>query len=374
MNLVICTNHSYPHVGGSEKVVQEISESMVNDFGCDCSIISLTVQKEFVYNKVKYYTCPRNFNTFFKQLEILKIDHVFVYSDCFYHWQNMMAKSEKISCTKSIALVGMNNMPPGSYLNKIFLNKIKQFKIITHSNTGKDYNWCKNNNVDVSVIPNSVNFQEFNGQKNNSKFKNKYGINTKYLILCVANFFPGKGQEFLPLVFRNVYESIKDFTLVAICSTIKYPLAKYLQENFERSLQVEKFQYRMLVDIPREDVINAFYDADVFVFPSQQEVAPLVILEAMASRTAWVAQPVGTIPFLRGGVTTQKGEIDKRGNMLLSKNILEEFSQNLKNVLTDQSLKTFLGEDGYNDVNKNYNWQIIKKMYCDFFIRKDKYE
>jgi glycosyltransferase involved in cell wall biosynthesis len=56
---------------------------------------------------------------------------------------------------------------------------------------------------------------------------------------------------------------------------------------------------RELTSVPR-----ALAQADLFLFPSRIECAPLVILEAMAAAVPWVSYDVGNVRELPGGVVT----------------------------------------------------------------------
>ena len=108
MKIAICCNHSWPHIGGSEKIVQQIAESMNQEFKHDVTIISDSAHKTRIHNNIKIVENPRNVQVFLKMLATF--DHVLVYSDYFVYWPHIVANIENIKAKVHIALVGMNYM------------------------------------------------------------------------------------------------------------------------------------------------------------------------------------------------------------------------------------------------------------------------
>ena len=140
MKLLICCNHSYPHIGGSEIVIQNIAEFLYNKFGYDITIFSFSIPKPIYHNGIRILPCPTKFNIFKKFIE--KYNHIFIYSDHFRYWYNILENIEEISSKISIALVGMNFMLSSTLSGKntlsLFREKNKYFNIITHSNNYQD--------------------------------------------------------------------------------------------------------------------------------------------------------------------------------------------------------------------------------------------
>src|SRR3954471_15411802 len=111
MRLVICCNHSPPHIGGSEKVVQQIAESMAaSPYNHEVIVLSHSLHKILENAGVRYEPCPKTPEAFLAYLKLLKPGHVHIYSDCFHEWFDLLEESNTIPCHKSIALVGMNVM------------------------------------------------------------------------------------------------------------------------------------------------------------------------------------------------------------------------------------------------------------------------
>ena len=289
MRLVVGVNHAAPfHVGGSEKVVQQITESMTSDFDMDCHVITRFANKSVTHNGVHVEPMKDDSQQFINQVNALKPDHFLVYSDSFHHWPTVVRQAEAFKCSKSVALVGMNHMRSREELFRLFRRKHEQFTVITHSDNYLDFKQCNSFDIPVRVIPNAIDMSEF--EDHGFSFREKYKIpSSKKIILCVSNFFPGKGQEHLLHILKKLKNKGHDFVAVFICTPVNFRPAEVMRQRFSQQIKRAGFDYKILVSIPREDTTQAFLEADVFAFPSQIEVAPLVMLESMAAGLPLVA-------------------------------------------------------------------------------------
>lgn len=358
MKIVICCNHSFPHVGGSEKVVQQIAESSVA-FDHNVYVISRSLTKDLVNNNVKYVKCANSGIDFIKQLKKLNPDHIHVYSDCFLYWNDIIHAN--IDATKSIALVGMNHMRESRRTMQAFLRNKDEFTVITHSDNYVDYNKCLAKGVSPVVIPNGVDIEEFD--HNTTEF-NKKGKKT---VLCVSNFFPGKGQDHLVKILDLLANKRDDFRAVFVSTSINFAFARILERQVKNLLQNSKFEYDFLQNISREQTVAAFKHADVFAFPSQKEVAPLVLIESQAARVPWVSLPVGNARELKGGVIVPHAGIDSRGYARYSNDCYDNYTKNLDDMLNGLNVDGLVSE-GREQVEKIYSWSKIGSLYNKVFI------
>ncbi len=363
MKLAIAVNHASPFfVGGSERVVEQISNSMNKEYGMECFVLCKYANKKIVHNGVTVLPTHQTEDSFLSQIKYINPDHLMVYSDSFNYWNCILKNSEKITAKKSICLVGMNFMRSRPNILREFKSKHNQFSVITHSNNYLDYHECNNSNIPVNVIHNAIDIKEF--ESNKVDFRHKYGINTSKIILCVSNFYPGKGQEHLMHSLKLLHSSFQDFTIVFICTDVNFQPAQSLRANLISNLKKMPFKSKVLINISREDTIGAFKSSDLFAFPSQIEVAPLVILEAMACGLPWVSLNVGNVSSLSGGLIVE-GKNKSHGKFIYDNNMYNTFKQNMLSILTDNELSNKLKRSGINHVLSEFDWEKIKIQYKD---------
>jgi glycosyltransferase involved in cell wall biosynthesis len=335
---------------------------MVKKYQHEVVVLSRSLTgRESSHNGVIYRRCGATAVDFLSQVNNEKPDHLFIYSDCFNFWPTVLEKSREIKAKKSIALVGMNTMLQKRPLLSLFRARKQEFTVITHSDCYVDYKTCVEADIPATVIPNGIDLNEFNPSA--PEFRKKYGIETSKIILCVSNFFPAKGQEFMPKILNDLYDKFQDFTAVFMCSNVNFFIANHLREKFRLALRNAKFKSRLLIDCPRSDVVRAFMESDVFAFPSQIEVAPLVLLESMAARLPWVGLPVGNTMSLAGGKLVPSIGRNSKGELLYGPSTYELFTKNLFDILTDQKIHDSLANDGRSLVEKKYNWDVIADQY-----------
>ncbi|MCK4791819.1 MAG: glycosyltransferase, partial [Desulfobacteraceae bacterium] len=234
------------------------------------------------------------------------------------------------------------------YFNKVISTYLPKYDAaVYHSGLYQDYEFAQNHGFKNSVIiPNGVCEGEFS-QPPKVSFRQKYKIATKYLGLCVANFYPGKGQEKIIECARQMNRP--DFTMVFIGkegSELRklYELASGLNVSF-------------CVGIERKDTLAAYHEADIFLFGSEKECSPLVIVEAKASRTPFVSIDCGNVREWKGGVVCASEKMAFYANRILDeevtrKNLAEEGWKDWKEKLTLKSVV-----DRYEELYLRLHWK-----------------
>ena len=361
MKIGIATNYSYPLQGGCETVTKQIAEGLKEH---EFIIYSTNVKSDFTNNNIKYKNCGKNYLEFINKTKEDKIEHLLIYSDYFKFWPLILGMSEFLPYKKSICLVGMNQMIQDKNLFNLFIKKKDQFSVIEHSNLLDCYKICLDNNININIIPNGIDFNEFN-KINKNNFIKKYNLDNNKIVLIVSNFFYGKGQEIMPKVVENI--GLKNINYIFISSSVEFQLADRLESKvmseMTRICNLTNNKCYFYKNMPRNDLIEAFAAADVFAFPSLKESFGVVPIESNAVGVPFVSFDVGEMPNLNGGIKINcKNDI----NNYKIPNI-KEFSDNIKLLLESEELNNKLGLDGLYQVQNDYNLQDILKKYNKIF-------
>lgn len=366
--LSILANHSYPHVGGVETIIKLLAEKLNSKYGVSVDVYSRSLEKDIKYNNINYISV-KSYPQLRDKLLRNKYDHNFIYSDHFKFFPEILNDYYIIPGFKSIALVGMYRSYSDGKILKQLLKRKDELGMIVHSEYYQDYELCKSLNLPVNVIHNGIDFDEF--RKNNISFRKKYKIKENNIILCVSNFFPGKGQEHLVEVLKKIKNKLDDYIMVFISSTVNFRYAQLLSKRVQQMLIKNNINHLFLTDISRQDTIAAYNDARVFVTASCKEVAPVCILEAMASKTPWVAFPVGNIPSLSGGIVIPCEKKNIEGYLEPDACVLDNYGSKLIQLLSnDFDLKKY-AISGYSEVLLKYNWETIVGQYYKLFFAKN---
>jgi len=316
MKLGIFCNFGPPHCGGSEIVLENIAIGLINQYGYDVTIYGYNYNSKFKYKGINVVPC-REGSPLIAQIN--RNDHVFVYSDSFWGWDTIVENIDKVVPDVSVALVGAYHMRDhNKATGEKFKANIDRFRVICHSKLNVDNEWCLDNDLSATVVPNGVNLSEFDD--NTVNFREKYGIKEKYMFLNVSNFFYGKGQEALIDIGTHfVRGEIKDnYVIVQISNSVNYPYDRRFLERCKEECGNKNVNIKFLRDIPREDVVAAFKAAGVFLFTSRKEICPLVILESQAASLPWISIDVGNVREREGGKVIHYTEEDDKGYKIIN--------------------------------------------------------
>lgn len=344
-------------VGGSEYVIMAIAEGLLNSY--DATIFARNYTKPSLYKGASLVPSPKG-NALISQLS--NFDHILIYSDSSWEFPNILDNINKIKCKISLVLVGAYFLQSNLKYLDILKNNISKFNLITHSKITPDYKWCIDNSLPVRVVPNGTDLLEF--KDNTINFREKYNIKEKYIINSTGNLFFGKGFDVLPKIAKNLKAKLGDFIILSISSTVKYTYDKrFLQQTKQQS---KGLPIRFLRDLSREDVIASFKTSDILVLPSKKEVAPLVLLEARASKTPWLSMTVGNAEDVPGGVVIHNSNVDNKGYKIVNSDIVDNFAEEIKSILLSNELRKQLISEGQRDIYK-LDWSKIVPEYNRMF-------
>lgn len=349
----------FPHVGGSEEVVRQLSERLsrrghevVVATAADPKRTSLTLNGVRI---VEFRLAGslatgirgdpaeiRRFETF-----ILGGDFDVMLNSCAQVWSTdlVFPLLPRLHFGKVLAPSGYSGLGKpafGRYFQDLPAVLRQYDHIIYFSANYRDKQFGDTHGMaHFSVIPNAASEEEFSAPP--LGFRARYGIRTKYMLLCVGNHYASKGHGFVIEAFLRLGRS--DTTLVILGHPVKTRLA-----GCYPSCRLAALHPRIRVlTVPRPWVVSAFREADLFVFGSRVEASPLVIVEAMAAG----------IPF----VTTEAGNVsDFRacGRIVASP---DGMTREVSRLLEDQKARQDLGQTGHQRWRENHTWETVVDQY-----------
>jgi glycosyltransferase involved in cell wall biosynthesis len=125
----------------------------------------------------------------------------------------------------------------------------------------------------------------------------------------------------------------------------------------------------IVIDFPRNRLIQAYLNADLFVFASNIEYSPLVLFEACAAGLPFLSVPVGNaaeIAAWTGGGEICEAPADQCGYTRVSPEVLR---RRIEELAGDADKLARLGRNGLASSRQRYNWDVIAKTYENLFDR-----
>ena len=214
---------------------------------------------------------------------------------------------------------------------------VSEAEVVQYVDNGADKN-------KIAIIPNGIDTSRYRELPPRGQFRNQYDITTEKVILYIGRLHRRKGIDFLIAAFDSVARAIPDSTLV-----IAGPDEGYSRKAYElvksRGLQ-DRVRFVGFVDDPRA----AYRDADVLVYPAEQEIFGLVVLEAiMCGTPVIVAEGCGCGNLVQAG---NFGSVVRYGDV-------DQLETAIIHLIQDSNESREMVRRGKRYIEQNLAWNLI---------------
>ena len=191
----------------------------------------------------------------------------------------------------------------------------------------------------IHLIPMGINLDEW-GDSDGERFRRKYGLTGKRLLLFVGTKNYNKGAIHLLQAMNDIRKNVKDLVLVSLgLSTKEWKKKKGI---------LPEGNLLDLGYVSEEEKRDAFDACDLFVMPSRYDSFGIVYLEAWRCGKPVIGARVGAIPEVieegKDGLLVEFGEVDQLASAIIS-------------LLNNPDLCREMGKAGRKKVIDKFNWQ-----------------
>jgi len=232
------------------------------------------------------------------------------------------------------------------------------------SDTYQDAAFAQQYGISNSVlIPNGASYEEF-APTPTPYLRKKLGISRRStLILHVGSYTGEKGHREAIEIFLN--SPIRNATLLFVGQNPTKVLKifgrkiRYIELPKSYLLAGKKV---LVQTLSREDTVQAYQEADVFLFPSRIECSPIVLFEAAASGTPFLSSDVGNAreiaEWTGGGTIIPTVRRDQRGypDIAIGSRMLAE-------LVKDKALRAKMGTSARRAWEARFTWEKITDRY-----------
>ncbi len=196
----------------------------------------------------------------------------------------------------------------------------------------------------IEIIPNGVDIDYFVPLE-------KHTTSKEMEILFVSRLIKGKGLQFVIPHMKEINESIdKKVKLVVVGDgPYKEPLEQLASESdTEEYVEFKGFKNK-------DEILNYYQRADLFILPSEKEGMPNVVLEAMSSGLPIVMTPCEGAKELMSD------------NGIVAKQTV--FAEEVKKLLQNEPLMKKMAAASREKTVKEFSWEKIVGQYLSLFDR-----
>jgi glycosyltransferase involved in cell wall biosynthesis len=367
----------HPHVGGAQEVVRRISEGLVQR-GHDVTVATtkLLDRTEMTLSGVRIaeFAIRGNAVSGFEgatdkyQSFLLDGDFDVMMNYAAQQWATDLAFPivDKIDYPAVVVPCGFSGL--GHAANATYFDQMpdvlrRYAQVVFHGDQYRDAEFARRHHiVHCTVIPNGASREEFLSPR--ASFRRTHGIPDNHLLFLTVGSHTGeKGHHEAIEAFQRA--KIGRATLVIVGNEVAGPNCLEECRRLARGVRWKSLGRKrvLLPELSREEIVAAYQDADLFIFPSNIECSPIVLYEAMASRTAFVATACGNAEEIvewSGGGRIVRTEFLGHGHVRCDSN---ELARVLEQLARNDGERERLAEAGFSAWSRRFTWEHIVTEY-----------
>lgn len=321
-SVLLCCEHYPPSVGGVQEVMRQIAERLAAE-GVEVTVATSPHRQrapDTVRNGVRVVSFAVTGNwakgmsgqieEYRSFLRLGGFDALLIKAAQQWTFDAALEVIPELSCRKLFIPCGFSGLhdPLYSTYFQQMPEWLGQFDgLIFYANEYQDIAFARAHGLkQLHLIPNGVDEREFLDPDDHG-IRQLLGIDPEHdLILSVGSRLAGKGHWELVRAFGKAH-LYRPATLVINANSPGSQWTAQMKRHLKHALTGRcplswlawwygrrPLQKRVLiVDLPREDLVNLYKAADLFVLASHVEYSPLVLFEAAAAGTAFLASSAG---------------------------------------------------------------------------------
>lgn len=198
---------------------------------------------------------------------------------------------------------------------------------------------------DADIIPNAVDEERFHPSNDGSKIRKKLGLEDEKLITYVGRIVYHKGLEYFVRAANFLKDENVQFLLVGTGE-----FRSELEDIIKRERLEDKVMFAGRV--PNEDLPNYYAATDIFVLPSvsRLEAFGIVALEAMASSVPVI---VSDIPGVRDVI------VEGKHGLLAEPMNSENLAGKIRTLIENPDMAERMGKNGRKRVEERFTWSKV---------------
>lgn len=423
MKILFCVEFYYPSVGGAQEVVRQIAERMVAR-GHEVTVATsqIAARTSQRHNGVRIAGFPVSGNhvrglggevdAFQRFLVEYDADVIFFYAAQQWTFDAAWPVLDRLKAKKVLVPCGYSGLfdpAYADYFSELGNTLAKMNAVVYHARQYRDLAFAESLGLSNGVvIPNGADLDEFDvpldpnfraqlgasdstfvmltvgtvtGTKGHLELLQAYAIadfGGRDTVLILNGNRPEHGAAKLSAVARfatlvrgygwkyALRHAIKS-GILAMGFSVGRPSIERVVNDIHRSTGSGK---RVLqLDLPREQLIQAYLQSDLFVFASNIEYSPLVLFESAAAALPFLTVPVGNAEEIiewTGGGELCPAPVDERRFTRVEP---EALAQRIVNLADDPARRELLGHNGQQAARARFNWNGLVSEYEALFIQ-----
>lgn len=208
----------------------------------------------------------------------------------------------------------------------------------------------------ITVVGVGVDLEPFE-QGNGRLIRDLFNWGDSPVVAFVGQQVPHKGIDMVLEAMKQIWQEMpQTCLLIAGAQTSYSPSLKNQVAQLPTELQT---RVAFMDDFAEEDKPNIFAACDMLAFPSGHESFGIVFLEAWAARKPVIGARIGAIPTV----------VDEgKDGLLIEHRNTKDLVQAIRTLLNNRELRQQLGTAGYQKVSQNFTWNIVADKFREVYV------
>lgn len=422
MKILFCVEFYFPSIGGAQEVVRQLAERMAGK-GHDVSVATTKIftRTSLRHHGVKIVEFDVSGNLvrgihgdvvgYQSFLANQDFDLVFFYAAQQWTFDASWEVLDRIPGKKVLVPCGYSGLYDQAY--KDYFSELgdvlaKMDAVVYHARDYRDLKFADSLGLTNSVvIPNGADLEEFERPKGSDLRSKLSAKDSAFVILTVGTITGMKGHLELAQAYAEANFGDRDTVLIlngnrpsssgerasifsrfvalirgyGLIYTFRHTVKMGLMalgipvgsgitiERLVADINRQKGKSVVVVDLPRPDLLQAYLQADLFVFASNIEYSPLVLFEAAAAGLPFLTVPVGNTHEIiewTGGGEMCPAPMDTHGYTRVNP---KDLARHIESLARDDKLRVEMGKRGKDAARNRFNWSHLANEYESLFVR-----
>ncbi len=208
----------------------------------------------------------------------------------------------------------------------------------------------------ITVVGVGVDLEPFE-QGNGRLIRDRFSWGDSPVVAFVGQQVPHKGIDMVLEAMKQIWQEMPEACLLIAGAQTSYsPVLKNQVAQLPTELQA---RVAFMDGFAEEDKPNIFAACDMLAFPSGHESFGIVFLEAWAARKPVIGARIGAIPTV----------VDEgKDGLLIEHRNTKDLVQAIRTLLSNHELRQQMGAAGYQKVNRNFTWDIVADKFREVYV------
>lgn len=373
----------HPSVGGAQEVVRQVSERLAQR-GHDVTVATTALAErdagEIAGVRISEFEAGGNavrgmtgdIEGYRRLVLEGGFDVLMVYAAQQWTFDALLDVLDRVPCPVIVAPCGFSALgdPAWSeYFGALPERLARASGLVVHSETYQDARFLAEHDLATELVPNGADEREFGELPDRGEARAELGLADGVPLLLTVGAHTGEKGHAEALRAVRRLKGRAQLLVVGNAPHGRGCLPTCRVRAWTTTATSFGRRRARVVDLSRSETLAAFAAADLFVFASNVECSPIVLFEAAASSTPFVAADVGNaaeIASWTGGGVIAATTRDEHGRARVDE---ADLARQVGGLLADQGRLERMGSAARDAWSRSYTWDAVTDRYEGLYAR-----